>query len=360
MITFDLNQYMPAVFAGYFFLFLLVLLVWNKIRRKIFLFGPKSVLKTLGKPSGSLRILFRLFLLSLIPLGFSLILLGPTKSKSYQEPIYKNAEIVFFQDISRSALIKDVEKENGVNLSRLDFVKDELIKTIKGLTRDRAENKIGLVLYAGSAVPLTPILSNDYEQTLLPIFEELDCHYLVSAIPQGTDLGLALKTGLPLFSSEAGPKTLVIIGDGENQGETDSLEINMKEGMAVYQKFKKEIERKGERLKVLVIGVGNPDKFSPIPDELNQNCSPRSFLKNSREETVFSRPNHRFLKTMAETLAGEFKTARRQGDIIKEISGIFSDKNRPVKWYEQKTEVKDVSDWFFAGILAVLVLFLIL
>lgn len=357
MITFDFSQYMPAVFAGYFFLFLLILLVWNKIRKKIFLFGPKSVLKTLGKPSGSLRILFRLFLLSLIPLGFSLILLQPMKSKSYQEPIYKNAEIVFLQDISRSALIRDIE---DISLSRLDFVKDELIKTIKGLTRGKAENKIGLVLYAGSAVPLTPVLSSDYGQTILPILEELDCHYLVSAIPQGTDFGLALKTGLSLFSSETGPKTLVIIGDGENQGETDILEKNMEEGLAVYQKYKKEVERKNEQLKVLVIGVGNPDKLSPVPDELNQNCSVRSFLKNSREETVFSRPDHQFLKTMTKTLAGEFKTAKRQGDIIKEINGIFSDKNRLVKGYEQKTEVRDVSDWFFAGILAILVLFLIL
>lgn len=368
MIGFERAEYLPAVIAGYLFALFCIYLVCASVRNRIRAYGRKPVLKLLGKPTGLSRFILRFWILSLICLGFALLLLGPRWTKVYQEPVYEEMEIVILQDGSRSTLIKDIKPYK----SRLDFMRDDLIEVMKYLKSNKVKDRVGLVLYAESAVPVVPIPTSDYERSLLPALEAIDCYYIAEALPQGTDIGKAIETGVSLFTKESKAKLLIILGDGENQGEKTELENNFKKGVEDYQKESERLKQ-GDRqgiglgggyvLKTLVIGVGDSGSASKVPGELSENCTPRSFLKYTEGprtgEEISSRPNHEFLGKIAGILQGKFVTAKQSGEIAEKIKEALSSA-RPIRGYELKEETRDLNDWFFSAILLLLLLFLFL
>lgn len=368
MIIFERAEYLPAVIAGYLFALFCVYLVCVSVRRKIRAYGKRPALKLLGKPTGLMRFILRFLALSLIPAGFALLILGPRWIKFHKEPIYEEMEIVILQDGSRSTLIKDIKP----NKSRLDFMRDDLIEVVKHLKSNKIKDRIGFVLYADSAVPFVPIPTNDYERSLFPILEAIDCHFVAEVLPQGTDVGKAIETGVSLFTKESKTKLLILLGDGENQGEKGELESNLKKGVETYRKESERLRRGtgqgislggGYALKTLVIGVGDVGQVSKVPDDLNEDCSPRSFLKHTEGpqtgKEISSRPNYEFLGKIAGVLQGEFETAKESGEIAKKIKEVLSSA-RPVKGYELKEETKDISGWFFSAILILLIFYLFL
>ena len=181
-------------------------------------------------------------------------------------------EVMFALDVSNSMLAQDVAP------TRLERSKQVLSKLID----DMAEDKVGLVVFAGDAYTQLPITC-DYVSAKM---------FLSSINPslvprQGTAIGSALNKCIASFGagdSEAS-KVILLLTDGENH-EDDAI------GAAKLAKEK--------GIKVYVIGVGKPEG-SPIPMEGSSN-----FRKDRSGNVVISKLNEDMCRRIADAGNGMY------------------------------------------------------
>lgn len=111
------------------------------------------------------------------------------------------ADIVFVLDVSRSMLAEDAAP------NRLARAKVEIAQMV-----DRLDgNRVGLVAFAGRAVPLCPLTPDRAFFNL--VLSGVDT---TSAGKGGTRIGDAVRTAVKAFPSGVGAKVIVLITDGED------------------------------------------------------------------------------------------------------------------------------------------------
>ncbi len=142
-----------------------------------------------------------LFLLSLF--FCCLTLARPVKVDQKVERWAEGIDIILILDISESMRLIDFQP------NRLEAAKEVAKRFIDGRFQDR----IGLVLFAGEALPYVP-LTTDYK-LLKKMVDEVD--FKLSGGTSGTAIGNALTTGTGLLEeSEAKSKVMILLSDGEN------------------------------------------------------------------------------------------------------------------------------------------------
>ena len=181
-------------------------------------------------------------------------------------------EVMFALDVSNSMLAQDVVP------NRLERSKQILSK----LVDDMADDKVGLVVFAGDAYTQLPITC-DYVSAKMFMSS-----ISPSLVPrQGTAIGSALdmciKTLDPLDTEAS--KVIILLTDGENH-EDDAI------GAAKLAKEK--------GIKVFVVGVGKPEG-SPIPMEGTSN-----FRKDRAGNVVVSKLNETMCHQIAEAGSGMY------------------------------------------------------
>jgi len=112
------------------------------------------------------------------------------------------ADILFVLDVSRSMLAEDASP------NRLARAKAEIAQLVEKLDGQR----VGLVAFAGRAVPVCP-LTPDHAFFAM-VLSSVDTK---SAGRGGTMVGQALKTAIASFPREDGAKLIVLITDGDDQ-----------------------------------------------------------------------------------------------------------------------------------------------
>ena len=183
-------------------------------------------------------------LLFLVALGLLIIVLArpqvPGRTSSGSKEDDKGIEAMICLDISNSMLAQDIAP------SRLDFAK----RTITKLLEEMPSDKVGLIVFAGSAfvqLPITTDLSTAQE-------------FLAEASPgmlsdQGTAIGQAITLARQSFSERKDlGKAIVILTDGEDF-ESNTLEVANEAAQA------------GVRINVVGIGTSTG---APIPTEDGQ------------------------------------------------------------------------------------------
>lgn len=195
-------------------------------RRAIARFGDPALLFRGGAALASGR---RALKSALILAGLAVLvvaLAGPRWGATREKIERKGVDVVVALDTSFSMRATDVVP------SRLDRAKGAIIKLIELLQGDR----IGLVVFAGSAFPFCP-LTLDYSAALM--FIDLTD---TSIVPDpGTNLAGALRAAASNFDANSDKyKVIILISDGEDlEGQDDSDPVKVaeelhKQGVVIY------------------------------------------------------------------------------------------------------------------------------
>jgi len=285
-------------FANPDFLYLLLvipvmILLWviNRLRRKrvLKLLGDSAMVTKLIPEASEIRPVMKLTI-QLIALTAGILLLSRPQFGSKLETVNKEGvEIIIALDVSNSMLSEDIQP------NRLERAKQSISRLIDQF----AEDKIGLIIFAGDAYTQIPV-TNDYLSAKM--FLSTVSPDMVSK--QGTAIGAAIDLGIRSFSPNLQEsKAMIIISDGENHEDEPLIKA-------------KEAAEAG--IIIHTIGIGSADG-SPIPLSKSGN---RDYLKDIDGNIVISRLDENILKVIAVTANGKFIRATNTNI---GLNDIFSD-----------------------------------
>ena len=168
-----------------------------------------------------------LWVLKVLAFGFMVVALArPVSTEKSNFTSYKNGiDIVIATDVSGSMLATDLKP------NRLEAVKQVAADFIKNRTNDR----IGLVVYAGESYTRTPVTS-DRQMVLNSL---ADVQYNGYILQDGTAIGIGLATAINrLKESKSKTRIIILLTDGvNNRGSLDPVsaaEIAETYGIKVY------------------------------------------------------------------------------------------------------------------------------
>ena len=266
------------MFAQYRFLYLLLLVplfligygVWRRLRtRRIRKFGDEALVRALMPSWSGSKGWVKMILFSLAFAFFVIGLARPQIGAKLAEHKTRGAEIVICLDVSNSMLAEDYSP------NRLDRAK----LAISRLTDRLKDDRIGLILFAGSSFVQLPV-TTDYVSAKM-FLGSID----TGSVPvQGTAMGDAIFTGIRSFSAQSEKsRVIIVISDGENH-EDDPVAAA------------KEAAENG--IRVYTVGVGSADG-QPIPYE-------GGLMKDKDGEIVVTRLDEETLRKVAEAGNGAY------------------------------------------------------
>lgn len=272
-------------------------------RKRMFAFASAAALRKLmpEASSGKLRLKFWIFSLAFVCLVLAAA--RPQMGSKLREVEREGVEIMVAIDVSNSMLASDFTP------NRLERTKYAVGRVIEGL----AEERIGVVIFAGDAYVQLPITS-DY----------LTARSFVGRISptqvtkQGTAIGAAIDLAASAFSSDSeGSRVIILVTDGENH-EDDALAA---------------AKRAAERgVKVYTIGIGTPEG-APISID-------GDFIRDDKGEIVVSKLDEVTLQKIAATTDGAYIRATSASIGLQEIVDMI---NRTEK-SKFKTEIFEEYD----------------
>jgi Ca-activated chloride channel family protein len=241
-----------------------------------------------------------------------------------EEPVFdQSREIVIALDLSRSMLAPDVRP------SRLERAR----LLIQGLLDDLRGERVGLVVFAGTAFLQVP-LSADYE-VLNEFLPSLNPAFMPVG---GTDYEAMLHAVLDAFSaSGTADRYLIVLSDGESQtgGWRDMLD-----------------DLRKKNIRVIGLGVGTA-QGAFIPDETG------AYVKDERGAVVLSKLNSSTLQELATATNGVYTDASTWVDLGAVLKQTVASGRRGE--FKERTQVRHIErfQWALAPALLCLLLSLL-
>ena len=216
----------------YLLLVLIPMIAWYILRfRKSGASLRFSSLMGFGKLKRGWKHYFRHLPFILLLAGIALLTMAlarPQSSNSWQNVTTEGIDIVIALDISTSMLARDFQP------NRLEAAKNVATKFISG----RANDKIGLVVFAGESFTQCPLTTD--HAVLINLFKDIKSEIVeTQTIEDGTAIGNGLSTAISrLKESDAISRVIILLTDGENnRGEiapVTAAEIAKTYGIRVY------------------------------------------------------------------------------------------------------------------------------
>jgi Ca-activated chloride channel homolog len=258
----------------------------------------------------------RTFKFSALLYGISFLIIAwanPQFGKDEKKMNTSGIDIMVCLDVSNSMLAKDLAN----NMNRLEVAK----LSIRNLLRQLNGDRVGVIVFAGSAYDYIPI-TNDYEYIKL---EMLSINPGMMSM-QGTAIGAAIETAMSSFDENKTNKAILVFTDGENH-EDNAL--------------KAAESAKSKGVKVYTIGMGT-NRAVPISKSESKN----DFHKDKNGNTVLTKLNEKMLKNIANKGNGMYVRANKTSVDTKKII-VDIDKIEKTK-FKQKTflEYEDRFQWF--------------
>lgn len=225
-------------------------------------------------------------------LGFCFIwfaLLQPQWGKKEEKIQQEGRDIVIALDVSRSMLAQDCAP------NRLEFAKEK----VKRLLRALACERVGLLLFSGSAVVQCP-LTNDYNAFLL-FLNQLDAQTISSGT---TALDQALAKAINLFDKNHDRKNKIIVAFTDGEDFSSNLAAVKQQAIAAG-------------LQIFTIGVGTV-QGAPIPI-IDQRGEQKDYQRDAQGTIVISRLNEGILQALAQESGGTYIKARLDDSDINAI-----------------------------------------
>ncbi|MDI9545820.1 MAG: VWA domain-containing protein [Bacteroidales bacterium] len=276
---------------NYFYLLILPLLLFGLfllMNRKSFKqlrkYGNPQLLKPLMPEVSTARRWLHVLLQLTAILVTVFILAGPQFGSKLEKQKRQGAEVIVALDVSNSMMAEDLVP------NRLEKSKQTLSRLIDQLANDR----IGLIVFAGEAYTQLPITA-DYisaKMFLNTISTEM--------VPiQGTAIGAAIQLALRSFGlAQEAERAIVVITDGENHEDDAVLQAQ-------------EAQKQG--IKVHVVGMGSL-KGAPIPRGLND------FHKDKDGNIVITKLNEEMCQQIAMAGGGVYVRADNTNTALRVLS----------------------------------------
>jgi Ca-activated chloride channel family protein len=212
------------------------------------------------------------------------VIAGPQFGSKLETVKRQGVEIMVCLDVSNSMLAEDISP------SRLEKAKQMLSRLTDGFAND----KVGLIVFAGDAFTQLPITS-DYISAKM--FLSSINPSMVSS--QGTAIGEAINLAVRSFTpSETSDKTIILITDGENH-EDDAIGAAQKAA------------EKG--IRVNIVGMGQING-SPIPVGANNN-----FMKDRQGNVVITKLNEPMCQELAAAGKGLYVRADNTNSALRTL-----------------------------------------
>ena len=265
----------------------LFVLYLAKRKRDMEKIGKSSVLRPLMPEYSKARPIIR-FSLVMLALAFLIIAAArPRMGSQLSEVKTQGSEIMILLDISNSMRATDMYP------NRLENSKNAISNLVKRLSGD----KIGLVIFAGTAFVQVP-LTCDLQATDIFV-QSVSCDMISE---QGTALGEALNLGARSFSSESETsKAMILITDGENH------EANPDPIAAAKNAYEKGIV-------TFTIGMGSP-RGTTIPKADGSN----EMIRDREGNVVVSKLDEKSLIQIAQAGGGTYALATNGDSGLKAI-----------------------------------------
>jgi Ca-activated chloride channel family protein len=292
-------------------------------RKKLKEFGDSVLVNQLISNQSKSRSGFK-FILFMISLFFIIIgVANPQIGSKLQQVKRKGIDIMICLDVSKSMNAQDIKPDRLTRSTR----------AIGKLIEDLSQDRIGIVVFAGSAYTQLPLtLDHGAAKLFLSTIN-------TNVVPvQGTEIGQALDLAINSFDTEDHSKAIIVITDGENH-EDDAIEmakVAAEQGINVY-----------------TIGMGLPEG-APIPEYRGR--QQMGYKKDRSGNTVISRLNQQLLADIADAGKGIAVMANNSNDGLRAIYNNIQGLDK--KEFESKmfTDYEDRFQYFIAiGLLILLI-----
>jgi Ca-activated chloride channel family protein len=254
----------------------------------------------------------------------SIALANPRAGYEVEEVERKGLDIVFALDVSKSMLCEDVVP------NRIERAKQLIRNILEELSTDR----VGMVIYAGSAFPQLPI-TTDYTMARM-LLDHVSTDMVSS---QGTALKDALELAEGFFEDSGNAsKVVVVISDGENH-EEGAMEIAN--------------DLKDEDFTLFTVGVGS-NAGGPIPEKRGSRLI--GYKKDQQGKVIITKLDAGQLKEIAQTGGGKYydmsRSSAQVADLMTEVNAL----ERAAYENIELRNYKDQFQWFLAlGLILLLV-----
>ena len=296
--------------------------IWKRHKQRKFadlaLFDKLSPQKSKFKPVLKIVVIA-------IGLSFLIIAMVNPKMGTQLKTIKREGvDIVFALDVSKSMLAEDIAP------NRLEKSKQIITKIVDKLGSDR----VGIIIYAGSAYPLLPITTDHASAKMF-----LQNAYPDMVSSQGTAINEALKLAKTYFDDDTQTnRFLFIISDGEDHEKNSGAVAKeiLNEGIITY-----------------TIGIGT-NKGGPIP--IKRNGKLLGYKKDKEDEVVITKLDVGTLKDIAENGKGKYIYGNNTSKTIDVIEDLLLKADKKEFETKQYSDYKDQFQWFIGLGLLFLVL----
>ncbi|MBR1769702.1 MAG: VWA domain-containing protein [Bacteroidales bacterium] len=231
----------------------------------------------------------KFFLVCLAYIFIVLAASNPQVASGVDKRVRKGCDVIICLDVSNSMLAEDLSP------NRLERAKLAISQLISGMQDDR----IGIVLFAGSSYTFLP-LTSDYATARM--FNDIIDTKLIEN--QGTDIQQALETASRSFGESKGKdrsRTIILISDGEDN-------------QPAAEDISKSIAKKG--IIINAIGIGNEQGVRiPIRDRSGN----VDFKKDRDGNIVITKLNEQTLKKISSQGGGTYVRANNMSLGLNEI-----------------------------------------
>ncbi|MDB2472054.1 VWA domain-containing protein [Flavobacteriaceae bacterium] len=294
-------------------IFLVVIVqVWKRHAQNKF--AHHQILKRLSPNKSHFKPILKLIMLCLAFTCLTIAMVNPKVGTKLETVKRQGVDIVFAVDVSKSMLAEDIAP------NRIEKSKQLVTQIINNLASDR----IGIIAYAGKAVPQLPI-TTDYAAAKM-FLQSMNTDMLSS---QGTAINEAIQLARTYFNDEEQTnRVLIIISDGEDHSDLsqDIAETAAEEG-----------------IKIFTIGVGSL-KGAPIP--IKQNGIVLNYKKDRSGETVVTKLNEETLRAIAEEANGQYINGLNTTEVVEAIRDILNKMDKKEFEAKEFAEYKDQFQWF--------------
>jgi Ca-activated chloride channel family protein len=306
----------------YFYFFAVLLLVlfvfvgdvlWKKKKQRHF--SEAVLLSKIAPTTSMFKAVLKVVIFSLGLSFLFLSLVNPKMGTKLKTVKREGVDIVFALDVSKSMLAEDIAP------NRLEKSKQIISKIVDNLGSDR----IGIIVYAGSAYPLLPITTDHASAKMFLQNANPD---MVSS--QGTAINEALDLAKTYYNNdEQTNKFLIILSDGEDhEAQTISLAETLTEN----------------GVKVFTVGVGT-ESGQPIPIRKNGRMA---YKKDRKGEVVITQRHAEVLKEIAEKTQGLYIDGNRTEKPVNAIVDVITNAQKHEFETKQFSDYKDQFQWFVA------------
>jgi hypothetical protein len=244
----------------------------------------------------------------LLLLGVAMAVLGfasPTLPSVTWEPAWERVAIGLLVDVSRSmGALADADDASGA--SRLDLLKQAVEEL---LLRLPSGVRVGVIAFAGVAVPLVPEPTADLQAVLAKI-RRLHPEFIINP---GTNLAAAIRQGVTLFANapvlqQPDVASLILLSDGDT---------------SITQELRQVVQR--SPLPIFVLGTG-----ASYPVHIPDARFASGVIEDQHGRPVTTMVNDALLRFIAEQTGGMYVPFSRRTALLHALQQVVAQQGRQV------------------------------